>query len=189
MHLPYIYKMLSNTFPSPDSYPPLVPILVGHTTSSREREYSALLAPYLADPTSIFIISSDFCHWGDNFNYFYYLPENANEPGAGYSLSPGKKTPTKPPIHESIERMDKMTMDAIETGVYQNFQNIIAETGNTVCGRHPIGVFMAMVERLREEGKLEESKGLMKFTRYERSKEHVGISDSSVSYVSGFAVL
>jgi predicted class III extradiol MEMO1 family dioxygenase len=28
-----------------------------------------LLAPYLSDPGTLFIISSDFCHWGSRFNY------------------------------------------------------------------------------------------------------------------------
>jgi len=42
----------------------IVPILVGSLTLDREQSYGQLLARYLADPDNLFIISSDFCHWG-----------------------------------------------------------------------------------------------------------------------------
>lgn len=32
----------------------------------------ALLAPYLDDPSNLFVISSDFCHWGSRFSYTFY---------------------------------------------------------------------------------------------------------------------
>ncbi len=38
----------------------------------REAEYGRALAPYLADPSNLFIVSSDFCHWGDRFNFTFY---------------------------------------------------------------------------------------------------------------------
>ena len=44
---------------------PLVPLC-------REAEYGRALAPYLADPSNLFIVSSDFCHWGDRFNFTFY---------------------------------------------------------------------------------------------------------------------
>ena len=37
-----------------------------------EAAYGELLAPYLDDPSNLFIISSDFCHWGMRFNYTHY---------------------------------------------------------------------------------------------------------------------
>jgi len=42
----------------------IVPILVGSLTLDREQSYGQLLARYLADPDNLFVISSDFCHWG-----------------------------------------------------------------------------------------------------------------------------
>lgn len=59
---------------------------------------------------------------------------------------------------------------------------MLSETGNTVCGRHPIGVVMAAMEELGGQGKF-------RFVRYERSSECVKVEDSSVSYASAFAVL
>lgn len=193
MHLPYTYKVLSLHFPSPDAFPPLIPILVGATTPQAERDYGRILAPYLADPTSIFIISSDFCHWGSRFRYTYYLPSSAPLPADGYSLKSGsssrQRAPTDPPIYDSIERIDRLAMEAIESGSHFRFVQNLSETGNTVCGRHPIGVLMAAIEVLREKGDLGADGGRSRFVKYERSSEVTEAGDSSVSYASAFAVV
>ena len=42
----------------------VVPILVGALSPESEADYGALLAAYLADPSTLFSVSSDFCHWG-----------------------------------------------------------------------------------------------------------------------------
>jgi MEMO1 family protein len=190
MHLPYLYKIISRTFKSPDEYPLLVPILVGGTSASTERSYGRILAHYLADPTSVFVVSSDFCHWGERFQYTYYLPATPSAEKKGYNLKRRDKTPVDPPIHESIARLDKLSMDAIEGGKHQDFIDNLKETGNTVCGRHPIGVIMAALETLRDEGGIsEKEKGRFKFIRYERSSDVVEVRDSSVSYASAVAVL
>lgn len=65
----------------------------------------------------------------------------------------------------------------------------LKETGNTVCGRHPVGVVMAAVEVLRGEGRVGGEAGRVRFVRYERSGDVRDAGDSSVSYASGFAVL
>lgn len=74
----------------------IIPILVGSISSDVEATYGELLAPYLADSQNLFVISSDFCHWGKRFSYTYY------DESCG-------------PIHKSIERLDKnvsqMTID------------------------------------------------------------------------------
>jgi AmmeMemoRadiSam system protein B len=189
MHLPYICKMLSRNF-SAGSFPPLVPILVGSTSPEVEKEYGKLLAPYLADPSNVFIISSDFCHWGSRFSYTYYITDA--DPSSGYSLTRTSRPPSDDtPIHESIRTLDELTMNMIATGLHDMFLSTIEETGNTVCGRHPIGVVMAAMEKLGTGNKVgeKERKGRFKFVRYERSSQCMKLSDSSVSYVSAFAVL
>ena len=42
----------------------IIPILVGSLSFSEEQGVGEVLAPYLADPSNVFVISSDFCHWG-----------------------------------------------------------------------------------------------------------------------------
>jgi AmmeMemoRadiSam system protein B len=74
-----------------------------------------------------------------------------------------------------------MCVDAVETGVHQEFIDIVAKTGNTVCGRHPIGVVMAAMEVLGQ--------GKFKFVKYDRSSLVESAKDSSVSYCSAYAVV
>lgn len=42
----------------------LVPIMVGSTDPKFEEYFGKYLVKYFDDPNTIFIISSDFCHWG-----------------------------------------------------------------------------------------------------------------------------
>ena len=218
MHLPYIHRLLQLQFPNTPTtqYPPLVPIMVGSTSAATEQAFGALLAPYLADPSNAFVISSDFCHWGLRFSYTYYVPQ-APKPGPVLPLSsdelpqPGQNpddilesidsvcaghdlqrrdrvSGTAPAIHESISAFDIATMTAITTGSTRTFLNTIERTGNTVCGRHPIGVIMAALEVVTAS-RPERKNGLFHFLRYERSEDVVDVMDSSVSYVSALAVL
>lgn len=218
LHLPYIHRLLQRQFPDTPTaqYPPLVPIMVGSTSASAERAFGALLAPYVSDASNVFVISSDFCHWGLRFRYTYYVP-HAPTPGPRLPLSsedlpkPGKSLKTveariepvtsghslqrrdrvhtsEPAIHESISACDIATMAAISTGSSETFLSFIEKTGNTVCGRHPIGVLMAALEDLAR-GSTNGSGGKFNFIRYERSSDVEDVSDSSVSYVSALAVL
>ncbi|KAJ5172020.1 hypothetical protein N7492_004613 [Penicillium capsulatum] len=218
MHLPYIHRLLQLQRPNTPTkeYPPLVPILVGSTSAENEQAFGALLAPYLADPSNVFIISSDFCHWGLRFRYTYYVPQAPNpgpqlplssqslpQPGIVtddlvmdlYEISEGQPLQRRaqissqgPAIHESISAFDMATMTAITTGSAQTFLDIIEHTGNTVCGRHPIGVIMAALE-IVTANRPADKQGRFHFLRYERSSDAVEITDSSVSYVSAVAVV
>lgn len=46
--------------------------MVGTLTTEKECYYGQIFAQYLADPKNLFIISSDFCHWGERFHYMFY---------------------------------------------------------------------------------------------------------------------
>lgn len=39
--------------------------MVGQTNIETEEKYGNLLSKYFDDENTIFIISSDFCHWGE----------------------------------------------------------------------------------------------------------------------------
>lgn len=224
MQLPYIHRLLQLAYPNQpeSSYPPLVPIMIGSTNPSTETALGHLLAPYIADPSNVFIISSDFCHWGSRFAYTYYLPSApspALDPAVlpngvhesdqladatihhlatlsqGITLRSNKQLPPSGPfIHASIAHADRACMCAIASGSHAEFLTALQDTGNTICGRHPIGVLMAGVEQVERQAKergdeMDEGKGRFKFTRYERSSDVVSVGDSSVSYVSACAVL
>lgn len=42
-----------------------MPVLVGSLSTEKEQMYGQIFSPYLADPDNLFVISSDFCHWGE----------------------------------------------------------------------------------------------------------------------------
>jgi MEMO1 family protein len=226
MQLPYLHRLLQKQYPDQpvSSYPPLIPIMIGGTNPDTEKALGALLAKYIADPSNAFVLSSDFCHWGQRFSYTYYVPDSPspavsaevlpNSPiqpdentDLHVSISAGSqisRTPKGARIYESIAHVDRACMSAIATGSHDAFLAILQKTGNTVCGRHPIGVFMAGLEevnrlRSRQAGETQEGKDVgsvavpegqrFQFIRYERSSDVVGVGDSSVSYVGAFAVL
>ena len=72
MHLPFIARVFKGHTVK------LVPILVGNLTKAKEKEYGKILAPFFEDKETLFIISSDFCHWGEDFDY---MPHNKKEFG------------------------------------------------------------------------------------------------------------
>jgi hypothetical protein len=88
-----------------------------------EAHYGSLFAKYLDDPANFFVISSDFCHWGKRFDYTFYDSSDG-------------------PIFKSIEALDRKGMQAIETQDPETFYAYQKEYDNTICGRHPIGVFL-----------------------------------------------
>ena len=174
MHLPYIYKVMKECelgllwrlcayWLSRKGAPySIVPILVGALSDEREALYGQLLAPLLSNPRNLFIISSDFCHWGRRFNFC------PHEPSLG-------------PIHATIDKLDREAMAIIETINPVAFQAYISRTHNTICGRHPIAVLLFALESLNKAAPGSFS---LKFTRYTRSSEVTRTNDSSVSYAS-----
>ena len=70
-------------------------------------------------------------------------------------------------------------MRTIEAKDAEAFAAYLAETRNTICGRHPLGVFLRALERSR--GFRDRA---IRFTRYEQSGRAEGYRDSSVSYAS-----
>lgn len=153
MQLPYIAKMMEGA-----DYT-LVPVMVGSISSSSEEEYGKIFAKYFDDPSNFFVISSDFCHWGKRFSYTYYEPND------------GK-------IYESIEKLDRMGMDAIISQDTDKWYPYLKKYKNTICGRHPIGVFLQSL-------KYSNTKVEIEFVYYAQSSQCVDRSDSSVSYAVG----
>ncbi|KAL9274527.1 MEMO1-like protein [Drosera capensis] len=158
MHLPYLAKVLTKlkTCRHPVK---VVPILIGALSAASEAVYGRLLAKYVDDPSNFFSVSSDFCHWGSRYTYY------DDKYGA---------------IHKSVEALDRLGMDIIETGDPDRFKQYLGEYENTICGRHPMGVFLNMLKNCSTKIKI-------KFLRYEQSSQCKHKRDSSVSYASAAA--
>lgn len=97
--------------------PPLLELQVGHTDSQSERTIGQALAEYIHSPDNLFIISSDFCHWGARFG-FTYLP------------SEGDVKDKK--IWERIQDMDLEGVDHIISQSPRLFRDYLERTGNTI---------------------------------------------------------
>ncbi|TNV76581.1 hypothetical protein FGO68_gene3987 [Halteria grandinella] len=159
MHAPFIRKAFGEGVK-------LVPIMVGNLNAKSEQEYGERLAPYLADDQNIFIVSSDFCHWGSNFDYYH------KEQGLE--------------VHQSVEKLDRQGMQLIEDTNPEGFEEYLQKTDNTICGRHPIAVFLNAVRSysLATFGSKVSDKIKTKFVKYAQSNKAMKKTDSSVSYAS-----
>eukprot|EP00882_Tetradesmus_deserticola_P004176 GHRQ01004411.1.p1 GENE.GHRQ01004411.1~~GHRQ01004411.1.p1 ORF type:complete len:295 (+),score=133.30 GHRQ01004411.1:382-1266(+) len=152
LHTPYIAQLLRGRQFS------LVPIMVGALSTDGEASAGGLLAPYLADPGNLFIISSDFCHWGRRFRYTFTNKEQG-------------------PIWRSVQWLDELGMRAIEQGDPAAFTSYLATYQNTICGRHPIAVLLQMLAHSSLKFKIV-------FNYYDQSSKAISSSDSSVSYAT-----
>jgi len=76
-------------------------------------------------------------------------------------------------------------MRIIEELNHDAFIGYLRETENTICGRHPIGVLLAALSTLKENGG---SKQYLKFVRYDQSSPCKTSRDSSVSYASAYVM-
>ena len=88
MHLPYIVKCLGKNIK-------LVPIMTGPLNEEMANNYGKIFAKYFDDPKTVFIFSSDFCHWGDRFKFTYHEPVDSQ-------------------IWQSIEKLDGEAMNLIQ---------------------------------------------------------------------------
>lgn len=74
----------------------IVPVLVGDMAKDGALEkYAQVFSQYWAQENTLFVVSTDFCHWGKRFSYQPYRKEDGL-------------------IHESIARLDKEGIEKIE---------------------------------------------------------------------------
>mmetsp|Transcript_9320 Transcript_9320/g.10813 ORF Transcript_9320/g.10813 Transcript_9320/m.10813 type:complete len:173 (-) Transcript_9320:949-1467(-) len=157
MHLPYIVHIMKH-----HAYK-LVPVLVGNLDPKAEKKFGAVFAEYLSNESNLFVISSDFCHWGARFGFQHYNKEDGE-------------------IYQSIEKLDRMGMTLIEKLDFDGFITYLRKYKNTICGRHPIGVLLAAINQCNSV------KFDLKFVKYAQSSQCRSATGSSVSYASAIAV-
>ena len=152
MHLPYIRKVFQNREIK------LVPIMVG-SLEGGEEEYGRIFAEYFNDRENLFIVSSDFCHWGQRFGFTPYERECGE-------------------IYQSIEAMDREGMRFIENQDLDGFKSYLNRTRNTICGRNPIILLLSTLICAGNPVRT-------KFVRYDQSEQVKKPGSSSVSYAAG----
>ncbi|KAI6238252.1 MEMO1 family protein [Aphelenchoides fujianensis] len=158
MQMPFVAKLMG------DRHFTIVPVLVGSLSVKRQQAYGKIFAHYLADPQNLFVISSDFCHWGSRFHY-----------------QPHSATSAKP-IHEQIALLDQRAMEAIAAMDPPIFNEYLKETQNTICGRNPICVMLQAAEYFRQ---MNNHTADLRFLKYSQSNKCRSVHESSVSYAAG----
>lgn len=164
MQLPYLAKVMEE-FKERFT---VVPIVVGSLDREAEARYGRIFSEYLSDGSNLFVISSDFCHWGRRFRYTHLISPNN-------------------PVDQSIEELDRLGMDAIEKLDPAEFGAYLRKHRNTICGRHAIGVLLEAVQEVVRRGEVRKVE--MKFLKYAQSNRCKDVNDSSVSYAAGAMVM
>lgn len=157
MELPFLKYIFQNKNFS------IIPIVVGDNDLSMNKIIADELFELYNDPNTLFVISSDFCHWGKNFKYTYYDKSYKN-------------------IWESIEQLDKKGIDKIAEGNTKELNKYFEETKNTICGRNPIIIIVAMIEKYKKQNVDKTVK--FDLVDYSQSNKVQTFQESSVSYAA-----
>lgn len=174
LQLPFLSYILHTPYagpgPAPASTAPiaarisLVPMIVGWADRAGDETISQVLQPFMRDPQNVFVLSSDFCHWGSRFRYTYHYQREKY-----------------PQVGDSIIAMDHAAMELLEAKDLEGWYKYFKLTDNTICGRHPISVglhwWTSKLNPQRDAVKVE-------FVSYSQSNKCKSEKDSSVSYAS-----
>jgi len=117
--LPFIQSMFPGT--------PVLPLVIGQTDRPTIHTMAEALKPHIT-PDTLIVISSDFTHYGEMFDY---VPFTEN-------------------ILENIERIDFEAIDYIQHRKVDKFYTLFDKKAPTICGEH---AFKLMFELLPESSK------------------------------------
>ena len=134
----------------------IVPILLGTVNETDRERLADLLLPLLDDET-ILIMSSDFTHFGSNFNYVPFASD----------------------IPASLEKYARTAADAIVALDSKRFLQHCRSTGDTICGRNGIAVGIDALSKLSSKKKIQ---GYLQ--AYSNSSALTGDWSHAVSYLS-----
>ena len=141
----------------------IIPIIVGDNNYETNKKIAEMLYELYKDKNTLFVISSDFCHWGRNFRYTYYNKNFEN-------------------IWESIQDLDKQALDIIEEINSEKLEKYFKKTKNTICGRNPISISLLIIELYKKNHSNEKVKFIK--AGYAQSNKVKSIYETSVSYAA-----
>ena len=142
----------------------IIPMVIGDGDLSANTQLAKCLYNLYEDPKTLFVISSDFCHWGPNFDYVYYNKKFKN-------------------IWESTEDLDRQALDIIAQMDSKKFDMYMTKTKNTICGSNPITIILSIIEEYQK--KHQDKKLSFESAGYAQSSKVKSMNDSSVSYAAG----
>jgi len=146
MQLPLLQRVLGTGWS-------LVPILVGRIDRDSRARAAEMLRLH-ADEQTLFVVSSDFTHYGPNYGYQPFSADHK--------------------VAERIRELDMGAMKHIEARDADGFASYRDETGITACGFGPVSI---LLDVLGPQAKA-------KMVRYYTSGEVLGDYRNSVSYLT-----
>ncbi len=100
----------------------IVPLVVGEMSPKDYAEAATALKNHLDDST-VMVVSSDFTHFGGRFGY----------------------VPFRDNVKANLKKLDGGAIDKITAKDFDGFLKYVDETGATICGARPIGIFLKML--------------------------------------------
>ena len=143
----------------------IVPMVVGDGDLNANIKLGKYLYDLFEDKKTLFVISSDFCHWGNDFDFTYYNKKFKN-------------------VNESTEDLDRQALDIIEEINSKKFDEYMRRTNNTICGSNPIMICLSLIEQYKKNHK--DKKVKFETAGYAQSEKIENMKyDSFVSYAAG----
>jgi len=105
----------------------LVPILVGALAAGDAEKIAAALKAELS-PKTLVVISSDFTHYGPNYDY---MPFGEN-------------------VEQNLRKLDMGAVDFILKKDYDSYLSYVQKTQATICGRNAIAILLKMLPATAE---------------------------------------
>lgn len=133
----------------------VVPILFGRIGPEHDGAVESLLSR-LADENTLFLISSDFTHYGWRFDYEPFPATSAET------------------VSARLEDLDTAAIESVLSGDAEAFRSFLLRTGDTICGRIPLAAFLATLGR----------GGGGRLLAYRTSLDVTGDFEHSVSYAA-----
>ena len=110
----------------------IIPLLVGSLNENREAEISTVLSPLIMEEKTLFIISSDFTHWGEIFHFT--------------QLGSAKKKQ----LSQQLEIFDERATNIICGFNYDHFRFHIDEICGSICGCYAICLILHILHDIGE---------------------------------------
>ncbi|MCF7855824.1 MAG: AmmeMemoRadiSam system protein B [Candidatus Pacebacteria bacterium] len=148
VQLPFLQTVLAEDFM-------LVPVVCGQMSMDDTRAVAQTIARHLWTDDTLWIISSDFTHYGSSFGYVPFTKD----------------------VRARLQELDTGAIREIERHDLEGFMNYVERTGATICGATPIGILLGVLESQTEDYKVRK-------LAYTNSGILTGDFSHSVSYAS-----
>jgi len=117
IQLPFVQRVLPQVR--------LVPILVGDMTDADYEAIGTVLRA-LVDEHTLFVVSSDFVHYGQRFRYLPFPSDTVES------------------VRVGLRELDMGAISRVCDGDTAAFRHYVSTTGATICGRNPIALFLTV---------------------------------------------